>query len=203
MGVFIWVPLTLLPWLGVYHRFRNEVHNLVLPARRRLAILVSLFLLAYASMAATYLVEAHGVEAALGHYYSSFLGENLFYLVLPVAFFGWLPSHFFKTYIEGLSFTDAIKTCGSFFALSPLWLWIAFLFVDAEGRLRESFTKDFPGAVFNLDAYNFVTFSLYCSFMLCFYLIYSTVNRGMRTVIRGDLNAQQVQTSAVHTTPLR
>jgi hypothetical protein len=170
IGVLIWVPICALPFLGLYQRYLNESKSIAVSADGRFRKMLALSLLTWVTMSSTYLTDAIGIVEAFEHYWFHWSDGSILLAVFPIL--GWA----FFSHLVCKAWTDkkpleALRAFGSLFSVSGVWIWIFIYFLDHQTRTRYEFNELYPGALFNLDALNFVWYLIVTTGVLAGYLL--------------------------------
>jgi len=170
IGVFIWVPICALPFLGLYQRYLNESKSIAVSANGRFRKMLALSLLTWVTISSTYLTEAIGIVEAFEHYWFHWSDGNILLAVFPIL--GWA----FFSHLICKAWTDqkpleALRAFGGLFSVSGVWIWIFLYFLDHQTRTRYEFDELYPDALFNLAALNFVWYLIITTGVLGGYLL--------------------------------
>lgn len=157
--ILLWVPVCVLPYIFMYKRYLAEARELIVPVEYRLRTAMSLFIATYLTVSSTYLTGAMGTNKAFQYYWIHWSDENLLLAVLPIAGWTFFAHLICKTWIDRPQ-TDAVKTFGGLFATSGIFIWGLFIVLDHQSGVRKDFTDYYPEAEFNLDALNFVWYTV-------------------------------------------
>lgn len=166
-----WVQFVGLPWIGMYIRAKNEAKFLVHVVKGRLATLVGLFLTSFLAMSSLYFLRADDMPKAFLHLYSVWLEDEPYFLALLFLFVAGLPSMVLKGLVDSGTVKAKLEAFGSIFFLSPIWLWVLFVFLDFKAGYPKNYLADHPGIDFNFYAWNFSTYSMYAAMILLGYLL--------------------------------
>lgn len=159
LAIFLWVPICVLPYIFMYQRYLAESRELIVPVAHRLRTALTLFMLTYLTMSSTYLSGATGITDAFSHYWFYWSDEKLLLAVLPFAGWAFFAYLICKVRVDRPD-TDAVKTFGSLFSTSGIFIWGLFIFFDHQSRVRYEFADYYPESQFNLDALNFVWYTI-------------------------------------------